>query len=154
MESRRSLLKMLVLGGTFSTFASSAFGWTRKASDRPTDSLPRTIDEAWRTLAAMAAAKSTIFGWQLESVSPVTDHAFVMTLRNSAGTAARVRLGGNSGHPKGLVHTPEFDFVLLNEGGGHTPTDESLAQALRQLAKILSGETSGTSPRPSFLSEA
>src|SRR4030095_388897 len=53
------------------------------------------------------------------------------------GRAHRVHLCRNGGHPQGLVHTEQFDLVLMNGGEGDLPTDESLAQAVAEVAHVL-----------------
>ena len=43
----------------------------------------------------------------------------------------------NDGRPQGLVFTKQFDLIVMNEGEGDLPTEESLAQAVAELAHVL-----------------
>jgi hypothetical protein len=76
-------------------------------------------------------------GWRVAGLSGVVDGVSVLTLRNARGRTHRIHLCRNDGRPQGLIHTKRFDLVVMNGGAGDLPTEEGLAQAVAQVARVL-----------------
>jgi hypothetical protein len=88
-------------------------------------------------VSPLAAGSVLAHGWHLAELGPVRDGSCVATLRNDRGRARRVHLCRNGGTPQGLVYTRRVDLVVMNDGNGDLPTEESLAQAVAQLAHVV-----------------
>lgn len=89
----------------------------------------------WHVLAPLSAGSSLYGGWTLAACSPVFDGAAVLTLRNAEGRERRVHLCRRGSEPAGIAQSRRFDLVLMNGGAGDVGTDESLAQAIAQIAQ-------------------
>ena len=109
----------------------------RNAPAQPPDSAAITSPPPWELLSPLAAGSVVAHGWRLADLSPVQHGACVVTLQNARGRAHRVHLCRNDGHPQGLVYTRRVDLVVMNEGHGDLPTEESLAQAVAELAHVV-----------------
>ena len=92
------------------------------------------IPPPWELLAPFAAGSVLAHGWRLADLSPVQNGSCVVTLQNHRGRSRRVHLCRNDGTPQGIVYTRRVDLVVMNEGHGDLPTEESLAQAVAELA--------------------
>ena len=97
----------------------------------------KTAPPPWHLLTPFAAGSAIAHGWRVGDLSPVQDGSCVVTLRNERGRAHRVHLCSNDGSPQGIIYTRRVDLVLMNEGSGALPTEESLAQALAELAHVV-----------------
>jgi hypothetical protein len=98
---------------------------------------PLSAPPSWELLHPLALGSIVAHGWQVAGLTGALDGSCVLTLQNERGRAHRVHLCRNGGHPQGLVHTEQFDLVLMNGGEGDLPTDESLAQAVAEVAHVL-----------------
>jgi hypothetical protein len=76
-------------------------------------------------------------GWRLAGFTGVADGACVLTLQDERNRQQRLHLCRNDGRPLGLVHTAHFDLVVMNGGDGDLPTEEGLAQAVAEVARVL-----------------
>jgi hypothetical protein len=88
-------------------------------------------------VSPLAAGSVLAHGWRLAELGPVKDGSCVATLQNVRGRARRVHLCRNAGTPQGLVYTRRVDLVVMNEGQGDLPTEETLAQAVAELAHVI-----------------
>ncbi|HYD49229.1 MAG TPA: 2Fe-2S iron-sulfur cluster-binding protein [Terriglobales bacterium] len=91
----------------------------------------------WPLLAPYQAGSGLGLGWVLESLGPVRSGAASLVLRHAGGAIARVAIRRNSGAPLGVAHTSHLDFLLMNGGGGATPTEDSVGRVLCHLAATL-----------------
>jgi len=116
--------------------------------DSPLESMPQAAatkqraNEAsspppWEVLRPLAMGSVVAHGWRVAELSGVADGSCVLTLRNQRGRTHRVHLCRNDGHPQGLVYTNRFDLVVMNGGRGDLPTEESLAQAVAEVAHVI-----------------
>lgn len=97
---------------------------------------------SWDLIRPLAAGSVVAHGWHLAALTGAVDGSCVVTLQNERGRAHRVHLCRNDGRPQGLVYTKQFDLVVMNEGEGDLPTEESLAQAVAELAHVLAANES------------
>lgn len=98
----------------------------------------------WRLLAPFAEGAEIGFGWGIDSLSPIRAGAAVLVLRHESGSSARVAIHRNGGAPRGVAYTRHLDFMLMNDGGGTAPTDDSIAGVLIDLAETLSNNENGS----------
>src|SRR5262245_20315295 len=103
----------------------------------------------WELMSPLTAGATLAHGWRLAELDAVRDGACVVTLQNGRGRARRVHLCRNTGRPQGLVYTRRVDLVVMNEGNGDLPTEESLAQAVAALAHVVAANE-GTVPNRLF----
>ena len=103
----------------------------------PVEVAVSTVPAPWELVSPLAAGAPLAHGWRLAALGPVQDGACVVTLQNGRGRARRVHLCRNGGRPQGLVYTRRVDLVVMNEGAGDLPTEESLAQAVAALAHVV-----------------
>ena len=99
----------------------------------------------WELLRPLAAGATVAHGWRVTDLSPVQNGACVVTLVNARGRSHRVHICRNDGTPQGIVYTRRVDLVVMNDGNGDLPTEESLAQAVAVLAHVVAANE-GTSP--------
>ena len=93
----------------------------------------------WHLVSPLTAGAVLAHEWQLADLGPVQNGACVATLRNARGRAHRVHLCRNDGRPQGILSTRRVDLVVMNEGYGDLPTEESFAQAVARLAHAVAG---------------
>jgi hypothetical protein len=91
----------------------------------------------WDLVQPLAVGSAVAHGWRVAGLTGAVDGSCVLTLQNERGRAHRVHLCRNDGRPQGLVYTKRFDLVVMNEGEGDLPTEESLAQAVAELGHVL-----------------
>jgi len=91
----------------------------------------------WELLHPLAMGTVVAHGWRVTGLTGAVDGSCVLTLQNERGRAQRIHLCLNDGHPNGVAHTRRFDLVVMNGGEGDLPTEESLAQALAEVAEVL-----------------
>jgi hypothetical protein len=103
----------------------------------PADLAPIAAPPPWGLVSPLAAGAELAHGWRLAELGPVRDGSCVVTLQNGRGRARRVHLCRNDGTPRGLVYTRRVDLVVMNEGAGDLPTEETLAQAVAALAHVV-----------------
>jgi hypothetical protein len=103
----------------------------------------------WELVSPLAAGSVLAHGWHLAELGPVKDGSCVATLQNGRGRARRVHLCRNGGTPQGLVYTRQVDLVVMNDGHGDLPTEETLAQAVAELAHVVAANE-GTVPARLF----
>jgi hypothetical protein len=96
-------------------------------------------------VSPLAAGSALAHGWRLAELGPVKDGSCVATLQNGRGRSRRVHLCRNAGTPQGIVYTRRVDLVVMNEGAGDLPTEETLAQAVAELAHVVAANE-GTAP--------
>lgn len=160
MISRRELIGKAAVGATAAAALTAGAAFTGAASARaiplgtsdvadPTarTTAPAAHDAAgdaeaiapppWELLSPLAAGSEVAHGWRLADLSPVQDGACVVTLRNAGGQSHRIHVCRNAGDPQGIVYTRRVDLVVMNEGHGALPTEESFAQAVAELAHVV-----------------
>ena len=115
----------------------------------PVEVAENTAPAPWALVSPLAVGAPLARGWRLAELGPVQDGACVVTLQNGRGRARRVHLCRNAGRPQGLVYTRRVDLVVMNEGNGDLPTEESLAQAVAALAHVVAANE-GTVPNRLF----
>jgi hypothetical protein len=120
------------------------------------ETLPSPVEAAaiaapppWGLVSPLAAGAELAHGWRLAELGPVRDGSCVVTLQNARGRARRIHLCRNDGTPRGLVYTRRVDLVVMNEGAGDLPTEETLAQAVAALAHVVAANE-GTVPAGLF----
>ena len=91
----------------------------------------------WALVSPLAAGSALAHGWRLAELGPVRAGSCVATLENPRGRTRRIHLCRNAGTPQGLVFTRRVDLVVMNDGQGDLPTEESLAQAVAKLAHVI-----------------
>ena len=91
----------------------------------------------WELVSPLAMGSPVAQGWRVAGLTGVENGSCVLTLENRRGRAHRVHLCRNDGRPQGLVYTKQVDLVVMNGGQGDLPTDESLAQAVAEVAHVL-----------------
>ncbi|MBX3025721.1 hypothetical protein KF840_12510 [bacterium] len=101
--------------------------------------LPETAlaEAPWDLLRPLEMGSSLGSGWQVSGLTGAVDGTCVLTLQNERGRTHRIHLCRNDGRPQGLVFTDGIDLVVMNGGQGDLATDESLAQAIAQVAHVL-----------------
>lgn len=116
--------------------APAPFAWNEPVVDA---GAPTTLSAPvpWDLVRPLALGSTVANGWHLAAMSGAVDGSCVVTLENARGRAHRVHLCRNDGRPQGLVYTKRFDLIVMNEGEGDLPTEESLAQAVAELAHVL-----------------
>lgn len=167
-ESRRTVLKSILVGAAATTFPAVALGnplpaqAEGKAGDVPAPAGPAVgapppspnaapVDAPWALVAPAAAGTKLALGWMVESLSPVTNGAPILGLKRKNGDRARVYVCRSSEAPVGLAQTKWLDFVLVNGGNGKRVTDESLGRVLLGLAAtIRRREEAQAIPSPSL----
>jgi hypothetical protein len=154
MISRRELIGKAAVGATAALTVSAALTGVaravsaptsdaaddrdgRKAGTPPADAAAITSPPPWELVSPLAAGSVVAHGWRLADLSPVQNGACVVTLQNARGRSHRVHLCRNDGAPQGLIYTRRVDLVVMNEGHGDLPTEESLAQAVAELAHVV-----------------
>ena len=125
-------------------FCNEAFSATVKRlrdvaadSRRREHAAPAGTEPPWDLLAPFGAGAELGLGWVLESLSPVRAGAATMVFRHAQSGIARVSIRRNCGAPRGVAHTDELDFMLMNGGGGTSQTDASIERVLAGLADAL-----------------
>lgn len=96
-----------------------------------------TLREApppWALFAPIRPGTPLGLGWTLAALSPVRGGSATMELTHPAHGTARVSVHRNGGTPRGLSHTDDLDFLLLDGGG---PPQSDLGRALLGLAAAL-----------------
>jgi len=126
-----------------------ADGQDTASSPPPADLALIASPPPWGLVSPLAAGAVLAHGWRLAELGPVQDGSCVLTLHNARGRARRVHLCRNDGTPQGLVYTRRVDLVVMNEGGGDLPTEETLAQAVAALAHVVAANE-GTAPDQLF----
>jgi hypothetical protein len=91
----------------------------------------------WELLHPLGAGASVGSGWKIAELTGITNGSCVLTLENAKGRTQRVHLCRNDGSPQGLVYTHRLDLMVMNGGQGDLPTDETLAQAIAEVAHVL-----------------
>lgn len=133
MESRRSILKMLALGGAL--FASEAGATASALASVGEGSRLPDGPEPWWLIAPLESGSRLARGWRVHSLSRVEQGASVLELRNTNGNVARIHVCFRQGKAKGLAHTRMFDLLLMDGGNGDRSTDEHLARVLKDVAR-------------------
>jgi ferredoxin len=87
----------------------------------------------WGLFAPIRAGTSLGLGWKVEGLSPIRRGAATLELRHERG-AAQVVVHRNGGSPRGVAHTSDLDFLLMNGGG---PTEGEVGRVLLGLAAAL-----------------
>jgi hypothetical protein len=115
------------------------------------DSGPPTTQSApvpWALVRPLAVGATLGQGWRLAALSGVANGSCVLTLQNERGRTHRIHVCRNDGRPRGLVYTERCDLVVMNGGQGDLPTEESLAQAVAQVAHVLARNESDRRQAP------
>lgn len=101
---------------------------------------PETASAAapWELLHPLAMGAVVAHGWRVAGLSGAVDGVCVLTLDNEQGRSQRIHLCRNAGSPRGLVYTDSFDLLAMNGGQGDLPTEEGFAQAVAEVAHVLS----------------
>ncbi len=99
----------------------------------------------WQFLAPFVEGGALGLGWVLDSLSPIRAGAAIMGLRHAHHGLARVAIHRNNGAPRGVAHTAQLDFMLMNDGGGTAQTEDSIATVLTGLADTLCSNEAGVS---------
>ncbi len=77
-------------------------------------------------------------GWRLWAMSDISAGGCVLSLRRDGQlTEFRVHLCRKSGASRGAAHSDTVDFLLMNDGDGSVPTDETLGRVLNTLAELV-----------------
>jgi len=104
--------------------------------------LTLSAPQPWELVAPLALGSVVAHGWKVAGLTGAVDGSCVLTLQNERGRSHRVHLCRNDGQPSGLVYTRQLDLVVMNGGEGDLPTDETLAQAVAEVAHVLAANES------------
>lgn len=166
MLSRRDLVGKLAAGAAGAAVAWVASGTRANATvlpgaatvpngagpnEAPVGALPTAAEAAvadvpppvvvppapWELLRPLAQGSVVAHGWRVTDLSGPVDGACVLTLENKRGRTQRVHVCRNNGDPQGLVHTRQFDLVVMNGGQGDLGTEEGFAQAVAAISHVL-----------------
>jgi ferredoxin len=91
----------------------------------------------WALLGPYHEGSALGLGWTVESLSPIGGGAATLVLRHECTGMATVAIRRNGGAPRGIVHTDQLDFLLMNGGSSTAPTEASIARVLAALANAL-----------------
>jgi len=164
MLSRRDLVGKLAAGAAGAAVAWAASGTRANAATMPSTAtvpngpapseavgpLPGAADAVanvpppvvvppapWELFQPLAQGSVVAHGWRVTDLSGPVDGACVLTLENKRGRTQRVHVCRNNGDPQGLVHTRQFDLVVMNGGQGDLGTEEGFAQAVAAISHVL-----------------
>lgn len=153
MLTRRDLVGKLAAGAAVLWAAGAAHAGIRTSTSTgaaaaepvPTGTTPEgagaqlteTVPAPWELLHPLTAGAEVAAGWQVAGLTGAAGGSYILTLRNAHGREQRVHICRNAGAPRGVVYTDHFDLLVMNGGAGDLPTDESLAQAVAQVAHVL-----------------
>ena len=114
----------------------------------------RDASEVLPLLAPLRIGSEVGLGWRLVALSGVEAGAAVLTLRR--GTRfARLHVCRLDGRPRGMAHSDNLDFLLMNDGNGANPTDEGLARVVNVLSELVTkNERAGAGVPQGLLSHA
>jgi len=165
MLSRRDAMGKLAAGGAVLLAAGAAGAALAPATDEratgtvaPQDEQFRrsvvdagpaatgAADSPWELISPLTMGAAVAHGWRVAGLSGAVDGSCVLTLQNEQGKSHRVHVCRNDGSPQGLVYTDRFDLLVMNGGQGDLATDESLAQAVAEVAHRLSANEHGRRP--------
>lgn len=133
MQTRRTVLKMLALGGTL--FAAEA-GATAEALSKPGREMTLPDGpEPWWLIFPLTKGANLAKGWQIHGLSRVERGASILELKRSSGESARVHICYRMGEAKGLAHSEMFDLLLMDGGNGDRPTEEGLGRVLKDIER-------------------
>ena len=117
------------------------------AAPPPADLATLASPPPWGLVRPLVAGAVLAHGWRLAELGPVQDGSCVVTVQNAGGRARRVHLCRNDGTPRGIIYTRRVDFVVMNEGQGDLPTEETLAQAVAALAHVVAANEGAAADR-------
>jgi hypothetical protein len=128
------------------TMAEPGFGKTAPAHQGTAEppavdaGIPETLSARapWELLHPLTMGSVVAQGWRVAGLTGAVDGTCVLTLENERGRAHRIHLCRNAGNPQGIVYTGRFDLVVMNGGQGDLATEESFAQAVAEVAHVLS----------------
>ncbi|HSP99818.1 MAG TPA: twin-arginine translocation signal domain-containing protein [Candidatus Dormibacteraeota bacterium] len=102
--------------------------------------IPETAsaEAPWELLRPLAMGSVVAHGWRVAGFTGAVDGTCVLTLENERGRAHRIHLCRNAGNPQGIVYTDSVDLLVMNGGQGDLATDETFAQAVAEVAHVLS----------------
>lgn len=124
--------------------ASASHDWTsRPGVVDAGESATASAAAPWELLQPLAMGSVVAHGWRVAGLSGAVGGSCVLTLENQRGRSHRIHLCRNEGRPQGLVHTDRFDLLVMNGGQGDLPTEEGFAQAVAQVAHVLSANEHG-----------
>ncbi len=168
MLSRRALVSRLA-AGTAAVWASSSVVLRGSASAKEVQgdgraydvkgnekqSSTESIPAPWSLLRPLSAGSIVAHGWRVAELSAIEHGSFVLTLKNDRGRVHRIHICRNNGRPEGIVHTRDFDLVVMNGGQGDLPTDESFARAVARVGRLIeSNRTAAREVKVALLSHA
>lgn len=91
----------------------------------------------WPLFDPLGAGSEVGLGWSLARLSDVRRGALVLTLRHEDGREAEVHICRRGREGRGIAHTPKLDLLLMNDGDGDQPTDESVGRVIKTLARLI-----------------
>ena len=97
-----------------------------------------SAEAPWGLLRPLAMGSVVAHGWRVAGLTGAVDGTCVLTLENERGRAHRIHLCRNGGSPQGLVYTDSIDLLVMNGGQGDLATEEGFAQAVAEVAHVLS----------------
>lgn len=102
--------------------------------------IPETesTEAPWALVHPLTMGAAVANGWKVAGLSGAVDGTCVLTLENERGRSHRIHICRNDGTPRGLVYTDSVDLLVMNGGQGDLATDESFAQAVAEVAHVLS----------------
>ncbi|MBX3128457.1 MAG: hypothetical protein KF718_17165 [Polyangiaceae bacterium] len=105
-------------------------------------------------LAPLELGQVVGLGWRLAELTDVVKGGAVLTLyHDESAREARVHVCRKGEVARGAAQSETLDFLLMNDGDGSRPTDESLGRVLRVIALVARGnEGSGLSAPRGLLS--
>ena len=129
MKTRRDLLKKLGVGAAVGAVGGySAVQMTSFLEPKHEPSSPN-----W--LFGEGFDRSDDQNWVVSEMSPIERGACIMTLKSKDGESARVHICSHVGQPVGVASSAFLDFVLMDGGDGHLPTNEELGCKILTLAR-------------------
>lgn len=97
-----------------------------------------SVPAPWELLHPLAMGAVVARGWRVAGLTGAVDGTCVLTLDNEQGRSQRIHVCRNAGEPQGLVYTDRLDLLVMNGGQGDLPTEEDFAQAVAEVAHVLS----------------
>jgi hypothetical protein len=142
MSRRRQFVKELLLGTVVAPFTvgatSARESWPRVAifpDVGPTENEP----PPWELFSPLRVGDGLGFGWTLAGVAPWRHGRIEVDLQHESGAKARLHVYRRAERPAAVAHTQVLELRVANDGHGHAPTDETLAQAVTGLSRVLAG---------------
>jgi len=134
MDSRRTVLKKLLVGGAATAALPSA---AVAAVSEVTGLQLADAPAPWFLFAPLGAGTSLAYGWYVDTLSDIRGGAANLVLRHRNGERASVAICARDGAPKGVAHTDLLDLMLMDGRAGSGKTNEALGRVILGVAELI-----------------